>query len=129
MLAKAVVAYVEDQCKSTLQAAQVPVYVKDFGIITQADLIIETPKGELHMLELKSGYNSARAQGTIRGLDNVPNTIKHQWELQRHFTEKGLRDGGLPIKGSYIINVYQEDKGVVVKKRKNPEWTKQLVKP
>jgi len=128
MLAKAVVAYVEDQCKSTIQAAQVPVYVKDFGIITQSDLIIQTPKGELHMLELKSGYNSARAQGTIRGLKDVPNVPKSHWEIQRHFTEKGLRDGGLPIKGSYIINVYQEEKGFVVKKRKNPEWTKQLSK-
>jgi len=78
------------------------------------------------MLELKSGYNSARAQGTIHGVPDVANTIKNHWELQRHFTEKGLIEGGLPIKGSYIINVYQEDKGVTVKKRKNPEWVKQI---
>jgi hypothetical protein len=104
----------------------VPVFIKQFGIVTQADLIIQSPKGELLMLELKSGYNSARAQGTLGGLPDVPNTIKNQWELQRHFTEKGLREGGLPIKGSYIINVYNEDTGATVKKRPNPEWTKKL---
>ena len=126
MLAKAVIAYIEDHCKSSIQAAQVPVFLKQFNIVTQADLIIQSPKGELMMLELKSGYNSARAQGTIRGLPDVPNTIKNQWELQRHYTEKGLLEGGLPINGSYIINVYGEDKGVSVKKRKNPDWVKQL---
>ncbi len=62
LLAQAVVSYIEDHCKSTLQAAQVPVFLKQFGIVTQADLVIQSPKGELLMLELKSGYNSARAQ-------------------------------------------------------------------
>ena len=105
-----------------------PVFLKEFGIITQADLIIQNKKGELLMLEVKSGYNSCRAQGTLRGLPDVPNTIKNQWEIQRHFTEKGLKEGGLPIKGSFIINVYQEDNGFTVKKRKNPEWTKTITK-
>ncbi len=126
VLAKAIIAYVEDQCKSTIQGSQVPVFLKQFNIVTQADLIIQSPKGELMMLELKSGYNSARAQGTLRGLPNVPNTIKNQWNLQCHYTEKGLREGGLPIKGSYVINVFQEGDGVTVKKRKNPEWVKTL---
>jgi len=126
MLSKAVVSYIEDHCKSSIQAAQVPVFIKQFGVVTQADLIIQTPKGELMMLELKSGYNSARAQGTIHGVPDVANTIKNHWEIQRHYTEKGLIEGGLPIKGSYIINVYQEDKGATVKKRKNPDWVKQL---
>ena len=121
-LAKAVVAYVEDQCNSSLQAAQVPVFLKQFNIVTQADLIIQNPKGELMMLELKSGYNCCRAQGTLKGYPDVPNTLKNQWELQRHFTEKGLREGGLPLKGSYIINVYQDGDGITVKRRSNPQW-------
>jgi hypothetical protein len=34
--------------------------------------------------------------------------------------------GGLPIEASYIVNAYQEDDKVTVKKRKNPSWVKQL---
>ncbi len=126
-LALALVVYLEEKCKHTLQAAQVPLFIKDFGgKITQADIITQDEHGKLYMAEIKSGYNQVQAQGTLNGLPDVPNNVKNQWELQRHFTHKGLVECGLPLTASYILNVYQEGSGVTVKKRKNPSWVKSL---
>jgi hypothetical protein len=124
-LAVALVEYLEKKCKHTLQAAQVPVFI--MGRITQADLITEDESGNLYMIEVKSGYNQCKPQGFLAKLDNVPNTIKNHWELQRHFTHLGLVKGGLPIKASYVLNVYPEEgKGITVKKRKNPSWVHKI---
>ncbi len=125
-LALALVVYLEEKCNHTLQAAQVPLFIKDFGgKITQADIITQDDKGKLYMVEVKSGYNQVQAQGTLKGLD-APNNVKNQWELQRHYTHKGLVECGLPLAASYILNVYQEGDGVTVKKRKNPSWVKSI---
>lgn len=129
VLAKAIVAYLEDECKQTIQAAQVPVVIQfDTGVkVSQADLITQDKEGRLYMVEVKSGYNQSKSQGMLGGgLNDVPNNRKTHWELQRHFTHRGLVDGGLPVEASYIVNVYQEDDGVTVKKRKNPKWVEQL---
>lgn len=125
-LAVALVNYLEGECKQKIQAAQVPVFLKQFGRITQADVITEDESGNLYMVEVKSGYNQCKAQGFLKGLKDVPNTIKNHWELQRHYTHKGLVEGGLNIKASYIVNVYTEGSGITVKKRKNPSWVKEL---
>lgn len=119
-LAIALVEYLENHCKQSLQAAQVPVFT--LKKVTQADIITQDEAGNLYMVEVKSGYNQCQAQGTLRTLPDVPNTIKNHWELQRHFTHKGLVEGGLDIKASYIVNVYTEGDGITVKKRKNPTW-------
>lgn len=130
VLAKAIVAYLEDECGQSIQAAQVPVVVNmgDGDIkVTQADLITQDKEGRLYMVEVKSGYNQSRSQGTLSGVPgDVPNNRKTHWELQRHFTHKGLVEGGLPLQASYIVNVYQEGDGVTVKKRKNPKWVELL---
>lgn len=121
VMAQALIEYLEKKCKHTLQAAQVPTFI--MGRITQADLITEDEKGNLYMFEVKSGYNQCKAQGTLKILNNVPNTIKNHWELQRHFTHKGLVEGGLNVKASFVLNVYTEEgKGITVKRRKNPNW-------
>lgn len=130
-LAKAVVAYLEDECKQRLQAAQVPVVIPFFGStkVSQADLITEDKEGRLYMVEVKSGYNQSKSQGTLKhiittGGDDVKSNRKNHWELQRHFTHQGLVSGGLPIEASFVVNVYQEDDKIAVKKRKNPKWIK-----
>jgi hypothetical protein len=124
-LAKAIVAYLEDQCGHTIQAAQMPVVIRFFdGIrISQADIITEDSAGRLYMVEVKSGYNQSRSQGVLTDVEgDVDNNRKNHWELQRHYTHRGLVEGGLPIEASYVLNVYQEGKRVTVKKRKNPAW-------
>lgn len=125
LLAVALVEYLEKECKQKIQAAQVPVMVKGLGRVTQADIITEDEAGNLYMVEVKSGYNQRKAQGVLLGTD-VPSSTKNHWELQRHFTHKGLVEGGLNLKASYIVNVYTEGKGITVKKRKNPSWVKMI---
>jgi len=127
-LAKAIIAYLEDGCNQTIQAAQVPVVIRDFDKVkvSQADIITQDKDGRLYMVEVKTGYNQSRSQGNLEKLADVPNNRKNHWELQRHFTHRGLVAGGLPIEASYIVNAYQEDDKVTVKKRKNPSWVKQL---
>lgn len=109
-------------------AAQVPVYVEMLDRITQADLIVENEYGQLLMFEIKSGYNRTQKQGDLKGLPGVPCRQNEIWELQRHYTHKGLVEGGLPIIGSHVVNVYNEGTVITVKKRKVPQWALERLK-
>lgn len=126
-MAQAIINYLEDACKHKICGAQVPAFVTDIGNgalkkrrITRADLITQDNAGRYYMVEVKAGYNQKRAQGSlynIPGRTKVPNTIKNHWQLQRHYTEKALRQCGLPIHASYIVNVYHQGQtGVQVRK-------------
>lgn len=122
-LARALVEYWL-KIEHSIQAAQVPVYIKELNCVTQADVITEDKFGRLWMWEVKSGYNRAQKQGFLLGFgkEEVPNKDTNHWELQRHFTHKGLVDGGLPLFASHVINVYQNGDEIEVKKRKVPKW-------
>ena len=127
-LAQVVVAHLE-RMGHTLQACQVPLYVTVGGSerITQADLISQDQGGRLWMWEVKAGYNRAKPQGTLRGLRGVPSTRHNHWELQRHYTHKGLVESGLPIYRSHVLNVYRESGGFVhAKQRSVPKWCDRL---
>ena len=126
-LAQSVIRYLEEHSKHKIIGAEVPVFVKDLQCCTNADLISEDPQGKLWMWEIKTGFNMKRAKGTFKHIPgNVPNSPKNRWELQRHFTHKGLVDGGLPIHGSHVLNVYEEGDEIKVKKRKVPNWTTKI---
>lgn len=118
-----------EHMEHTLQACQVPLYVTVAGSerITQADLISQDKQGRLWMWEIKTGYNRSQAQRMLRGLRDVPNNRHNHWELQRHYTHKGLVEGGLPIYRSHVLNVYREDGGRVhAKQRSVPKWCAKL---
>ena len=115
----------------TLEAAQIPVYIKELDCVTQADIITSDKDGKLWMFEVKSGFppGGSRKKGSLSGIRPlVPNTVYNHWELQRHYTTKGLKALGMPIHESRVIHVYDEhdkkqDKKVVqVKVRKIPKW-------
>lgn len=127
--AKALLAYLKSVNLRPV-AAQVPVYIKELKRVTQADLIVETPLKQLVMMEIKSGYNQMQAQGELLNLEGVKCNQNNIWELQRHYTHKGLVEGGLPLVGSHILQVYAEGKGgqVTVKKRKVPKWAVEKLK-
>jgi len=96
------------------QAAQVPIiflnWERPFGRATCADLITKDAGGQLCMWEVKTGTPvNQRAKNVFfkhvkdaHGKD-IPCTTTDMWQFQLHFTEKGLRDGGLPIAMSKII--------------------------
>ena len=123
---KALISYWEDALHHTIQAAQVPVYIASLNCCTQADVITEDQNGRLFVWEIKSGYNQRKSQGTMYKLKNVPNNEKNHWQLQLHYTSKGLKDYNLPIKASQVINVYEEGSDITVKRKKNPKWCEQL---
>lgn len=119
-----------------LQVAQVPVPVKCFGIITQADVITVDSSNKLWMWEIKCGYPPLSRQSVpfLRGLakEKAANNTFNHWELQRHFTAKGLVSSGVPLKGSHVLHVYEEwhkekrKKVIQVKRRPIPKWTQKL---
>lgn len=119
----------------TLQAAQVPVYVDQFKIVTQADVITRDKDGRLWMWEVKTGYPSCPKQKhkrlfRVKGV--VTNHPFNHWELQREFTLRGLIDKGLPVSESRVINVYDEyrkvdqTKVLTIKCRQPQKWAKEI---
>jgi len=123
---KALVSYWES-IEHTLQAAQVPVFIKKLNCCTQADVITQDKEGRLFLWEVKSGFNNSQKQSLLRNIEAVvPNCEKNHWQLQRHYTTEGLNDFGLNIEGSQIINVYGEKNDMTVKRKKNPIWCQKL---
>lgn len=100
-------------------AAQLPVVIQatlSKTIMTQADLIVRDAEGRLHMLEVKTG---AVAVSTTKGTfaapyQHVSYSKKNAWDMQRHFTHKGLVDAGLPLASSKVVHAYQEKHGNVL---------------
>lgn len=130
--------------KHTPQAAQVPVVFMNwehpFGRATCADLITTDANGRLCMWEVKTGMPvQQRSKGiTFKHVQDangkpVPCTTKDMWQFQLHFTEKGLKECGLPIESSKVIMVCNSRKNKEQKKwdttseviNKAP-WIKQL---
>lgn len=130
-LALAIVQYLEkDTPRHVIEACQLPLFVQvgDQERITQADVITSDEGGRLWMWEIKSGWNQSRAQGNLHQLRplQVPSKDHTHWELQRHYTHKGLVDCGLPLYKSHVLNVFEEDAMVVVQKRSVPKWCKNI---
>lgn len=130
-MALAIVQYLEqDAPRHTIEACQLPLFVQvgDQERITQADVITSDDKGRLWMWEIKSGWNQARAQGYLQQVRHlkVPSKDHNHWELQRHYTHKGLVDSGLPLYKSHVLNVFEEDARVVVQKRSVPKWCQSI---
>lgn len=123
--AKALLKYWES-IGHNLQAAQVPVHIKKFDCCTAADVITEDKDKKLYLWEVKSGFNNSQKQGLMNYLDNVDNSVKNHWELQRHYTTKGLADYGLELAGSQVINVYEQGDHIRVKRRKRPKWSENI---
>lgn len=128
-MARAIIAYFEEQANQRIVAAQVPLYALQGTRVTQADLIVANPDNSLIMIELKCGYNRSQKQGDLKGLPGVPCRQNEIWELQRHYTHKGLEESGLKLIGSHVLNVYKEGKsGITVKRRKVPKWALEKLK-
>lgn len=127
-MAKAIIAYFEEQCQQRIVAAQVPLFALGGTRITQADFIVQDVHGALIMIELKCGYNRTQKQGYLRGLPGVPCRQNEIWELQRHYTHKGLEESGLRLMGSHVLNVYKEGTAIMVKRRKVPKWALEKLK-
>ena len=129
-MAKAVCYYLEQHMEHHIQAVQLPllVMVNKKERITQADVITMDMKGQLWMWEIKSGWNQAQSQGYLQHLryPKVLNKDHEHWELQRHYTQEGLRHCGLPIHRSHVLNVYFQDDQVAVERRPAANWCKQI---
>ncbi len=138
--ARAVIHHWEQVMGHVVVASQLPVRVEDFGCITQVDTLTRDAAGRIWLWELKTG-NPPRAPA--RGPDlvgprtpagkRVPASTLNQWELQRHYTAKGMRDAGVSIYKSHVIHAYKSKvKGskkkptVKVSKRAVPTWTQSL---
>ena len=119
-----------------LQCAQLPVYVKEFKKITQADFITLDPStNRLHMWELKTGFTpgmyTTRGKGHFsKELSGVKCTKYGIWELQRYWTHRSLQEAGLEVAASNVIQVYKDTKKkkFVVKVLDNLPWLKKLDK-
>jgi hypothetical protein len=128
-MARAIIAYFEESAGQRIVAAQVPLYALQGTRVTQADLIVANPDGSLIMIEVKCGYNRTQKQGDLKGLPGVACRQNEIWELQRHYTHKGLVESGLPLIGSHVLNVYKEGKnGITVKRRQVPKWALEKLK-
>jgi len=135
-MSKKLIKYWTQTLKHTLQVAQLPVRVKDLNCMTQADVITRDQKGQLHMWEVKTGFppGGSVQKGYLEGFPFPKNTLYNHWELQRHYTWKGMVDAGIEIayENTHVINIYLEvrkkDKKRVVhvKPRPHPKWIKQL---
>ena len=126
------------------QAAQVPVifteWERPFGRATCADLITKDAGGRLCMWEIKTGHpvNQRTKRTAFRHVRDakgalIPCTTKDMWQFQLHFTEKGLRDGGLPIDVSRIIMVCkskekkeQKQWGTMTEQYPQAQWIRKL---
>lgn len=126
-MAAVLVYYFEKIEGHTIQATEVPCFVQLDGSerITRADVITADAKNRLWMWEIKSGYNRVQKQGDLQGLKGVPNRDNTHWELQRHFTHKGLEACGLDIYKSHVLNIFVEDGEYGVQKRPVPRWCKE----
>ncbi len=103
-------------------ASQLFVPLPDIGKATQADVIVQDQQGKLWMHEIKTGYVAVNtSKGTFSApFDNVKCTKANQWDLQRYFTDYGLREAGLKnYAGSHVIHVYEDktkEEPVVIQK-------------
>jgi len=100
-----------------LQCSQLPVKVEPLSRITQVDFITLDPAtGRLHMWELKTGYTpgmyTTKGKGTFQGkqLAGIQCTKYGIWELQRYWTERALREAGIDVAQSNVINIYEDTK-------------------
>lgn len=107
--AQRVIYYLEQKRRHHIVVCELPVYCKALSCTTRADIITTDKHGKLWMWELKCGSPSKSRQGMLRAPYNrINNTILNQWELQRHYTTLALRDSGIPIAQSRILQVYHE---------------------
>jgi hypothetical protein len=91
-------------------AAQLPTQIPTLGVMTQCDIIVEDAQRNLYMHEIKTGYVGLHVH---KGYFKKPyHTIKCSkaavWDLQRHWTEKALKEQGLPLTGSNVIHAYMK---------------------
>jgi hypothetical protein len=114
----------------TLVAAQLPVCVKQWDKLTQADILtVDRASGRLWLWEVKSGapVGGYRKNGTFSQAPfaGVPCTKYNQWQLQLYFTRKALEESArLPIAEARVIQIYGE-KGKdepVIKVHDPPSW-------
>jgi hypothetical protein len=120
----------------TLQAAQVPVVVRNGGDLrmTKADLVTQhAATGELWLWEVKTGipvgfYRTQKAQPTFSGaLSGIPCVRLHVWFLQLGYTRKALLEAGVRISRCAVIQVYEETgRGLVLKIHEPPAWALEL---
>ena len=119
-----------EQMRHSPQAAQLPVSIPEWRIMTQADFISLAPDGKLWLWEVKTGIpvGAARRQSYMRGLPvQVPCTKYNIWQLQLHYTRKALERAGIQIAESRIIQVYQvRPREYVVKIHEPASWLAHL---
>jgi hypothetical protein len=75
-----------------------------------------------------------RVQGTLRHLEDVPNTKMNHWQLQLRYTQLALEEAGVgPFASAQVIQVHEKydkkskEKRIVTKIHKQPVWAKTLV--
>jgi hypothetical protein len=112
------------------QAAQVPVFIPEWQIVTQADVITRSPMtGKTCLWEVKTGmpHDLGMMQGKFSApMQDVCATKLNIWHLQLHYTALALRTAGLTIDETRIIQVYGNGKRVTVDIHEPPPWTEKL---
>lgn len=122
-----------------LQGAELPVHMKQNGIITRGDFFTVKRKGtlsgfpELWYWELKCGWSPAidKKKGYMnQPLDHVPCSLFNIYELQRQWTHWAFEEElGMKIHASRVIHVYEHERdGMIVVPRDIPIWCKSLNK-
>jgi hypothetical protein len=118
----------------TLRAAQVASDVRTLQCMTQADAITTGPDGRLWLWEIKTGVpvGFLRQQGMMRApLQDVKCTKANQWQLQLHYTRRGLEAAGVPIAEARILHVYEKKRArkeveLVCAERPQEPWLRAL---
>ncbi len=118
------------QIRHTPETAQLPVEIRDWNIMTQADFITyDAATGKRWLWEVKTGLprNFGDADGKFASpLETVPCTKYGIWQLQLHYTRAGLEAAGLHIDESRVIQVYGKKGSCVLKIYSPPAWIKKL---
>lgn len=99
----------------TLQASQLPVFIKRFSKISQIDCITRDHRGKLWLWEVKSGFtpgmNTTRGKGNFAApLQETPITKARIWNLQRYWLHRAAVEAGIDIYQSRVLNVYHNAK-------------------
>jgi hypothetical protein len=103
-------------------AAQLFVPLPSLGKATQADVIVVDAQGQLWMHEIKTGWvGVTNTHGSFSGaLEHVKYSKAAAWDLQRHYTAQGLLSAGLPLAGSRVVHIYEDQKRNEIKVDSRP---------
>lgn len=109
LLSKAIIKYIENTLKHTFQAVELPVYVDKLQCATQIDLVTMSPSKQLYLWEIKTGFPNSRSYGMLNWWDELKNTKRNHFELQRYYCAVSLAEHvPLQMKNTHVLLAYHK---------------------